>query len=196
LTPTLGPFLLRRTSRFGVGGEYCCPSLSHTLDPHPHTSPQQHPYNYYYGHLGQHQSTGVRPTGRITSHHISRHIRAAAVRYLLRIPHYITDGRTPRRYSFLRFKAFSLHKLHFFGQKPDGTADQKSCLLCDARAWSSFVCFVCFKYPYALFYQRYSNLPHCFLALSTWSGGDATSAEAGALGGTRSGGIYTLTSLN
>ena len=104
----MGPFLLHRTSRLDTGGESCCPSLSHTESTHAQTTSQHNTTSYHYHHthhhLGQHQSTGVQPTGRITSHHISRHKRRSGCTILRVHATPRTDGRTPRRFPILRFK--------------------------------------------------------------------------------------------
>ena len=67
---------------------------THTHTHHHKTTPYY--YHHTHHHSGQHQSTGVQPTGRITSHHISRHIRRSGCT-ILRV-HNTTDGRTDRRH--------------------------------------------------------------------------------------------------
>ena len=59
----------------------------------------------YTSSLG-HQFIGVQPTGRITSHHISRHIRRSGCTILRVHATPRTDGRAPRRFSLLLFKRF------------------------------------------------------------------------------------------
>ena len=90
----MGQFLLRLTSRLATGGKSRGPSLSHMESTHTHTHHRS----------GQHQSTGVQPTGRIKSHHISRHIRRSGCTILRVHATPRTGGRTPRRFPILRFK--------------------------------------------------------------------------------------------
>ena len=99
--------MLRLTSRLATGGESRCPKLSHTESTRTHTHHHKTTSYYYHHthhHSGQHQSTGVQPTGGITSHHISRHIRRSGCTILRVHATPRTDGRTPRRFSLLLFK--------------------------------------------------------------------------------------------
>ena len=173
MTPTLGPFLLRRTSRLGVGGKSCCPSLSHMALTHTHT---QH-HNTISLPPSSSRTTSVHRSSAYGKDYITSHFAAHKERrlYDTKGSYNTTDGRTDATALFyLAFQAFSLHRLHFFGQKPEGTAEQKSGLLRDMRAWSLFAS----NTPYAL-HQRYLISSQGFWAL--WHRAWKTSTEVGAL---------------
>lgn len=126
-------------------------SESHGLDPHPHPSSQHH-ITIYLSSSSSSFRTTVHWSSAYGKDYITSHFAAHKERRLYdnKGLRNTTDGRTDATALFhLAFPAFSLYRLHLFGQKPEGTAEQKSCLLCDTRAWSSFAS----NTPYAL--QRY-----------------------------------------
>jgi hypothetical protein len=143
LTPTLGPYLLRRISRFGAGGEYCCPSLSHMDLTHTHT----HHHNTTSLSLSSFRTTSVHRSSAYGKDYITSHFAAHKERRLYDIKgsRDTKDGRTDGCHGAIPscVQAFSLYRLHFFGQRPEVTAEQKSGLLRNIRALSLF----CFKYP-------------------------------------------------
>jgi len=152
--PTLGPFWLRLTSRLETGGKSCCPNLSHTDSTHTHSHITITFHHHH--HLGQHQSTGVQPTGRITSNHISRHIRSSGctISRVHATPR--TDGGTPRRFPILAFSSVLAFTDYISsGRDRRGTAEQKSEL---GLLFAS-------EYPICTFHQRYIS----FLAYGSWA---------------------------
>ena len=143
--------------------------MTHTHTHHHNTTPYR--YSHTHHHLG-HQSIGVQPTGRITSHHISRHIRRSGCTILSRVhatPR--TDGRTPRRFPILRFKRSRfITDCISSGRDRTERAEQKSEL---GLLFAS-------EYPICTFHQRYFVLQRTALWRSGIERG-ATSTEVGAL---------------
>ena len=165
--------MLRLTSRLATGGESRCPSLSHTESTRTHTHHHKTTSYYYHHthhHSGQHQSTGVQPTGGITSHHISRHMRRSGCTILRVHATPRTDGRAPRRFSLLLFKRFRFTNCISSGRDRTERAEQKSEL---GLLFAS-------EYPICTFHQRYFVLQRTVLWRSGIERG-ATSTEVGAL---------------
>jgi len=92
LTPTLGPYLLHRTSRHRVGGESCCPSLSHMDLTHTHT----YHHNTTSLSLSSFRTTSVHRSSTYGKDYITSHFAAHKERRLYDIKgsRDTKDGRT------------------------------------------------------------------------------------------------------